>query len=72
MRYNKLLGKIKEVYGTQEKFAEALEIGRVSLSQRLNGKLEFKQSEISKAIEVLQLEKKDIPAYFFNELQKGW
>ncbi|SFR80847.1 DUF739 family protein [Anaeromicropila populeti] len=65
--YNKLLGKIKELYGTQEKFALELGIGRVSLSQRLNCKLEFSQQEISRSIDLLGLNKNDIPLYFFTE-----
>lgn len=65
--YSKLLGKIKEMYDTQEKFALALGIGRVSLSQRLNGKLEFSQNEILKSCDLLKIKKKDIPLYFFVE-----
>lgn len=65
--YSKLLGKIKEIYDTQEKFSQALGIGRVSLSQRLNGKLEFSQNEILRASELLNIRKKDIPLYFFTE-----
>lgn len=64
--YSKLLGKIKEKYGTQENFARALGIGRVSLSQRLNSKLEFSQNEMNKSIELLGLDPLDIPAYFFQ------
>lgn len=64
--YSRLLGKIKENYGTQENFAKALGIGRVSLSQRLNSKLEFSQNEINKSIELLGLDPLDIPAYFFS------
>ena len=64
--YSKLLGKIKEVYGTQEKFALALGIGRVSLSQRLNCKLEFSQNEMNRSVELLGLSKADIPVYFFT------
>ena len=69
--YNKLRGKIKEVYGTQDKFAKALGIGRVSLSQRLNNILDFSQEEINKSCEVLGISKEDIPTYFFAlEVQK--
>ncbi|SFR67148.1 DUF739 family protein [Anaeromicropila populeti] len=64
--YSKLLGRIKEIYGTQEKFAKALGMGRVSLSQRLNCKLEFTQNEINRSIELLGLNTLDIPAYFFQ------
>lgn len=70
--YNKLRGRIKEVFGTQDKFAKALGIGRVSLSQRLNNYLDFSQSEIDKACELLKLSKEEIPKYFFTiEVQKS-
>lgn len=64
--YDKLRGKIKEKYGSQDKFAEKMKIGRVSLSQRLTGKLEFSQNEMNRAIELLELEKSEIPIYFFT------
>ena len=55
-KYDKLRGKIKEVCGTQDVFAEKLGIGRVSLSQRLNNQLEFSQDEIFKSCEVLGID----------------
>ncbi|WP_236894818.1 DUF739 family protein [Clostridium beijerinckii] len=64
--YSKLRGKIKEVYGTQDKFAKALGIGRVSLSQRLNNVLDFSQEEINNSCGILGITKEDIPAYFFT------
>jgi transcriptional regulator with XRE-family HTH domain len=64
--YSKLRGKIKEVFGTQDKFAKALGIGRVSLSQRLNNILDFSQEEINKACEILGISKEDISIYFFT------
>lgn len=39
--YRKLLGKIVEKYGTQIKFAEAMELSKRSLSLKLNGKVHF-------------------------------
>lgn len=65
--YEKLKKKIKSVYGTQEIFAEALGIGRVSLNLRLNNKAEFSQDEINKACDLLGLRRNDIPRYFFAE-----
>lgn len=65
--YSKLSGKIKEKFGTQDRFADALKLGRVSLSLSLNSKREFSQEEINTAIDVLGLEKSDIPEYFFTE-----
>lgn len=65
--YNKLRGKIKEVCGTQDEFARRLNIGRVSLSQRLNNQLEFSQKEIFSACDILGINYLDIPTYFFTE-----
>lgn len=64
--YQKLRGKIKEICGTQDNFAEKLGINRVSLSQRLNNLLEFTQKEIYKSCEILGIERADIPEYFFT------
>lgn len=64
--YNKLRGKIKEVCGTQDAFAEKIGIGRVSLSQRLNNLIEFTQEEIFKSCEVLGIPLEEIPVYFFT------
>ena len=64
--YSKLNGKIKEVFNTQDKFANALGIGRVSLSQRLNNYLDFSQAEIYKSCEILGIEENKIPEYFFT------
>lgn len=64
--YISLRCKIKEVFGTQDKFAKALGIGRVSLSQRLNNILEFSQEEIQKSCDLLGFSKNEIPEYFFN------
>ena len=63
-RYDKLRGKIKEVCGTQDMFAEKLGIGRVSLSQRLNNQLEFSQDEIFKSCEILKIDLSDMREYF--------
>lgn len=64
--YSKLRGRIKEVFGTQDNFADSLNMGRVSLSQRLTNKLEFSQSEIMKSCELLKFEPSEIPSYFFT------
>lgn len=64
--YDKLRGKIKEVCGTQDVFAEKLGIGRVTLSQRLNSLSEFSQDEIYKSCGILGIENKNIPDYFFT------
>ena len=64
--YNKLKGKIKEVYGTQEAFAIAMGMGRTTLYSKLHNITEFTQSEMLRALELLHLEKADIDIYFFT------
>ncbi len=64
--YDKLKGKIKEVFGTQEAFATALGIGRTSLYSKLNNNTEFTQTEMLKSMELLHLEKSEVDSYFFT------
>ena len=65
--YDKLNGKIKEVFGTQENFAVAMLLSPVSLSAKLNNKVPFTQAEINKACELLGIALAFIPVYFFTE-----
>lgn len=70
--YSKLRGKIREVCGTQEAFANSIKMGTVSLSKRLNNQLEFTQREITDACRVLNVPPEEVSAYFFTqEVQKG-
>lgn len=64
--YWKLRGKIWDKFGTIDKFAEQMGLSYTSISNRLNGKLQWTQADIIKAIEVLSLEKADITDYFFD------
>lgn len=66
-KYDKLRGRIKEVCGTQDAFAERLGIGRVSLSQRLNNQLEFSQDEIFEACNILDIDLSEVSTYFFTK-----
>lgn len=65
--YSELVKLIRYKFGTQDNFAKALSIGRVSLSQRLNNKLVFSQEEILRASRLLDIPEKEIPRYFFSE-----
>ena len=65
MSYNKLRGKIREAFGTQEAFALAMGIDVSTLSQKLNGKVEFKQTEIIRACNLLNIPITDVHIYFF-------
>lgn len=63
--YSKMRGKIKEIYGTQSKFAKDMELSSVSISLKLNSKAGFTQNEIKKSCELLYIPEKEIPQYFF-------
>ena len=64
--YSKLLGRITEKYGTQAKFSGAIGMSERSMSLKLNGKIPFRQPEITRACELLEIESADIHAYFFT------
>lgn len=57
MEYNfdKLKGKIKEIYDTQNDFAIAMDMAPNTLSSKLNNNSFFSSDEISKAIELLRI-----------------
>lgn len=63
--YSKLLGRIVEKVGTQGKFATEIGLSERSVSLKLNGKIGWKQEEIEKACNILDLQPKDIAQYFF-------
>lgn len=64
--YNKLLGKIKEVYGTQGAFAEAMGVSLSTINLRLNGKTQWKAEDIDKARKLLHIQPQDTHLYFFT------
>ena len=64
--YSKLRGRIIEKFGTQISFADAMQWSERTLSLKLNSKVAWKQHEICKAIELLELTHGDIREYFFN------
>lgn len=66
MSYGKLKGKIREVFGTQKAFADAIGLSVVAVNQRLNNKVQWKTPEIAKACEVLHIPLVDAWQYFFT------
>ena len=64
--YSKLLGKIREVFGTQTAFATAIGISYQSMSDKLNNQSEFTSSEIFKSVKALKIPIRKIPLYFFT------
>ena len=65
--YKKLKLKIKEVFDTQEAFAEAMGMSYTALNQRLNNAVPWKTPEIYKACELLGIPLADAHLYFFVE-----
>lgn len=65
--YSFLLGKIVEVYGTQYNFSIDMGLSERTISLKLNGKVPWKSTEISKAVSLLNLDLVDIPSLFFNQ-----
>ena len=63
--YSKLRGRIREIYGTEEKFAKAVGITSASISGKLNGKNYFRQSQISKCCTLLDIPLEEVGKYFF-------
>lgn len=70
--YSALNGKIKEKYHNQYAFAYDMKMSERTLSLKLNNKRGWKQSEMFKACELLDIPLEDMPIYFFAyEVQKN-
>lgn len=65
--YSKLSGRIVEKYGTQMNFADAIGLSERSVSLKLNSKIGWKQSEIMRICEALEIGIDEIPDYFFAD-----
>lgn len=67
MDYSKLLGRLKEKSLTQAEVAKMIKVSPSTLNGKLNGHVEFSQSEIRNLCIVLGIQDSDIPAFFFTE-----
>lgn len=65
--YDKLKGRVKEIFDTQENFANAINISATSLNYKLNNKKKWSQNEIYNSILVLQIPSNEIINYFFTK-----
>ena len=63
--YNKLKGRIVEKFGTQGNFADFLGISEVTVSKKLNGKVEFGQGDIILWCDALDIPIVNAGEYFF-------
>lgn len=64
--YSALLGKIVETFGTQSNFSKAVGLSEHSVSRKLNGRAEWKQSEINRICNLTGIQIAEIPKYFFT------
>lgn len=65
-KYRKLRGRIIEKYGSQEKFSEAINLSKNSLSLKLNGKTGFSQADMIKWSRLLDIDISEYGEYFFT------
>ena len=64
-KYGMLRERIQKVYATQQAFAVAMGKNTVSISAKLNGKVDWTSKEIEKACMLLNISMADMPNYFF-------
>lgn len=64
---NKLRGRIIEMCGTLQNFADLMGVNNATVTKKLAGRSAWDQQEILRAVKVLDLEVTDIPGYFFYE-----
>ena len=65
--YSKLLGRIKEKFGTRENLVKHITISITSLNLRLTNQLEFTQNDIQELSFALEIPPEEISTYFFVE-----
>lgn len=63
--HSKLLGKMRERGYTQEKLAEALQMNKATLNQKLKNKSHFTTDEMDNICKVLNIAPAEIGIYFF-------
>lgn len=64
-KYAKLRGRIVEKYGTMDAFGKKLNISKVQMSKKMNGKAGFSQSDIIQWSELLDIDLCDVGSFFY-------
>lgn len=64
--YSKLDGKITEIFGTRGNFAKAMGMSERSLSLKMTCQRPWKDTQISKAVQLLGILQHEIGEYFFK------
>lgn len=64
--FSKLRGRIKEIFGTQTAFANAMPMNEATLSNKLNNNVEFSSKDIIKSCDLLKINLNKVDEYFFT------
>ena len=65
-KYAKLRARIKEKYGTEGNFAEALGTSQISVSRKFNDKTQFSSDDIRTWCKLLEIPIAESGLYFFT------
>lgn len=65
-KYNRLRGRIVEVFGSQAAFSKAVGQSEQIISAKLSGNSSFTQENIIAWSEALNIDQNDIGSYFFT------
>jgi transcriptional regulator with XRE-family HTH domain len=65
--YGRLRGKIKQVFGSMESFAEACGKSSSIVSKKLNGKIKITSDDIEEWSKLLGIQIDQVHEYFFAE-----
>ena len=66
-KYNKLRGRIVEIFGSQAEFSKAIGLSEQSISAKLSGNSSFTQENIIDWSKALDIDQCDIGSYFFAQ-----
>lgn len=64
--YSKLRGKIREEFGKEYAFAQAMGMAQSTLSKKLNNLTDWNRADITTACELLHIPIEEAPLYFFT------
>ncbi len=65
-KYNKLRGRIVEIFGSQALFSKRIGLSEQSVTAKLAGRSMFSQSDIITWCNALDIDQNDIGLYFFT------
>ena len=65
MSYSKLRGRIREKFGTQEAFAEAMGKSKTTISKKLLGLVDWTREEMELACKLLEINISEVHLYFY-------